>query len=136
MGYGIWDMGYGLWAMGYGLWAMGYGLWAMGYGLWDCMEWSLPLHGRFQIGSIPIWSTKPKGNIMSELNRKLLEGLIGAPDSQLSERLRKKCEDFNGTDKELIELFEEIYNSCHESSSIVKATVNPEFTRGYFEDDI
>ena len=79
---------------------------------------------------------KLKENIMSELNRKLLEGLIGAPDSQLSERLRKKCEDFNGTNKELIELFEEIYNSCHESSSIVKATVNPEFTRGYFENDI
>lgn len=67
------------------------------------------------------------------INRRLLEGLKIAPDSQLSERLRKKCENFEGTDEELVALFEEIYGSGYESSDLVKATVDPTYTRKYLD---
>ncbi len=71
---------------------------------------------------------------MNELvnpNRKILEFLKTASESQLSERLRKKCEEFRGSDVELKAFFVELYNSCHESSSFIKAVVDPKFTSKY-----
>lgn len=73
---------------------------------------------------------------MTNTNRMILDQLISVPDSQLSLRLRTKCKDFNGTDEELVDLFEEIYNSCCESSSFIKQVVNPEFTRKHLDTDL
>jgi hypothetical protein len=66
-----------------------------------------------------------------DICQKILEHLATASESQLSERLRKKCADFKGSRQELQQLFEEIYNSCCESSSFVKQVVNPEYTSKY-----
>lgn len=65
-------------------------------------------------------------------NRKILEQLKNSIETQISKSLRDKCREFNGTDEELKDFFEEIYNKgLDEISSFVKAMVDPKFTRKY-----
>ena len=66
-------------------------------------------------------------------NRKILEMLTIAPDTQLSERFRDKCKNFKGTEEDLLVLFQEIYNGCCEASDFTKSLVNPRFTSKYVE---
>ncbi len=60
----------------------------------------------------------------------ILEHLKTAPDSQLSRAWIETCSAFNGTDNDLMDLFEAIHNdSPAEVSPFVKSPVNPQFTR-------
>ena len=67
--------------------------------------------------------------------RQILELLKTAPESQLSERFRVKCEEFDGTDADLLNLFNEIYHGCCEASEFVKQLVNPKYTSKYINKD-
>ena len=72
---------------------------------------------------------------MENVNRIILDKLIGASESQLSLRLREKCADFDGPDEDLIDLFEEIHSCGHEANSFIKVLVDPIFTIRYLNRD-
>ena len=55
-----------------------------------------------------------------------------APDGQMDERWLKRCVEFTGTEEDLMQLFEDIYNTDDiETSKFVRSMVNPQYTRGY-----
>jgi hypothetical protein len=58
----------------------------------------------------------------------IIKQLASAPESQLSERLRKMCEDWDGSTEQMEDIFRSIYFGCCESSSFYKAVVDPKFT--------
>lgn len=62
----------------------------------------------------------------------ILEILKTAPDGQMDEHWLNRCHEFTGTEKELMQLFEEIYGTNDfETSKFVRSMVNPQYTRGY-----
>lgn len=62
----------------------------------------------------------------------ILEMLKTTPGGQMNEHWLKRCKEFSGTEAELINLFEEIYNTNDlETSKFVRTLVNPEHTRNY-----
>ncbi len=72
-----------------------------------------------------------KGIEMSKLFW-ILEQLKTAPDGQMDKHWLNRCRDFKGTEEELMELFEEIYNTNDfETSKFVRTMVDPQYTRRY-----
>ena len=63
---------------------------------------------------------------------KILEMLKTAPDGQIDEHWLKKCKEFDGSEMELMTLFEDIYNTSDmETSKFVRSMVDPKYTRTY-----
>ncbi len=62
----------------------------------------------------------------------ILKMLKTAPIGQMNEHWLQKCKEFDGTEEDLMKLFEEIYNSNDlETSSFIRSMVNPKYTKLY-----
>lgn len=66
----------------------------------------------------------------------ILEMLKTAPIGQMNEHWLKRCYEFTGTEEELMQLFEEIYDTNDlETSKFIRTMVDPQYTRGYMTED-
>lgn len=69
-------------------------------------------------------------------NFEILKMLKTAPTGQMDEHWLQKCKEFDGTEEDLMKLFEGIYHTNDlETSPFIRSMVNPKFTKGYMSNE-